>query len=155
MMSLWGSERFGRLALDFQRDLGAGLILNFNFVTVLVAALIDQFQHCIVDLIRISERVDLESVDEASHLDAGGHHVENFEAGLRRLRCLRVHGLGLDYLPRRHLGTRRDGCEPHSSRDYERKRKSFLMRHRKKSSATSRIAGLAVSSRTSAIGAPP
>ena len=85
-MSLWGSERFGRLALNFQRDFGAGLILNFNFVTVLVAALVDQSQHFVVDLIRISERMDLKSVDEASHLDASGHHVENFEAGLRRLR---------------------------------------------------------------------
>ena len=75
MMSLWGSERFGRLAFNFQCDFGAGLILNFNFVTVLVAALVDQFQHGITDLIGVSERMDLKSIHQAPHLDATGRHV--------------------------------------------------------------------------------
>src|ERR1700737_434969 len=99
--------------------------------------------------------MDLKSVDQASHLDASGHHVENFEAGLRQLHFLRVHGLGLDHLPRCYLRARRHGSKPHSSRADEQKRKYFLMRHRKKSSATSEIADLAGSSQTSAIGAPP
>lgn len=92
-MSLWGSEWFGRLAFDTQRDFSPGLILDFNFVTVLVTTLVVQFHHRITDLIRISKCVDLESIDEATHLDAGGHHVQDFKACLCRLRFLRVHRL--------------------------------------------------------------
>jgi hypothetical protein len=40
MASLWGSEWFRRLSFDTQRDFGPGLILDFNFITVLVAALV-------------------------------------------------------------------------------------------------------------------
>jgi len=92
-VSLWGSEWFGRLSFDAQRDFGPGLILDFNFVAVLVTTPVEQFHHRIMDLIGIGKCVNFESIDEAAHLDASSHHVKDFKASPGRLSFLRVHRL--------------------------------------------------------------
>ncbi len=60
----------------------AGVIPDFHFVSILVAAVIKNILHLVANLRRVSKCVKLAHVGKAAHLNRLVQHVQHFEARL-------------------------------------------------------------------------